>query len=346
MLSIRRTTKALLRPFYRRFVKPLYAPTPEGEGHGAAAAPPSWVGELYQRWSEQQRSIGEVEASLAGVARSLQAVQAAVAALGQQRATAFDAVYLGQERLMTGHPCHPFMILDAQDPLVTPRVILRCYEPGTSAVLRRLVRPGMTVVEAGANQGYHTLTMASLVIPGGGRVITFEANPRAFAVLQDNLLALGLRAHVTAFCKATYHQNTRLTFHLARSTAGSTLVYDQGFGTLEVEAVRAGDVLKELKARPDFVRIDVEGAEGQTLDGMWEYLESGPDLRVVFEFCPPLLRMSKYHSVEVFLGRLQSLGLKFWRIGDDGSLTPSDARQLLEIYDTSYGDIVAARELP
>ena len=343
MLSITRTTKAILRPFYRRFIKPVYQRAARAEIERAA---PSWAGELCQRWSEQQRSLGDVGAALADLARQVQALQATVAALGPQRATAFDAVYLGQERLMSGHPCHPFMILDAQDPLVTPRVILKCYEPGTSAALRRLVKPGMTVVEAGANQGYHTLTMASLVIPGGGRVITFEANPRAFAVLQDNLLALGLRAHVTAFCKATYHQNTKLTFHLARSTAGSTLVYDQGFGTVEVEGVRVGDVLQELQARPDFVRIDVEGAEGQTLDGMWEYLESSPHLKILFEFCPPLLRLSKYHSVEVFLGRLQSLGLKFWRIGEDGSLTPSDARQLLALYDDSFGDVVAARDLP
>jgi FkbM family methyltransferase len=338
MLSLKRTTRAILRPFYRRFIKPLYAPA------GPAEAAPACLGELRQRTWEQQCALGEVQRALAALAQSLQGLHAAVAALTPR--PAFDAVYLGQERLLTGHPCFPFMILDAQDPLVTPRIILKCYEPGTSAVLRRLVRPGMTVVEAGANQGYHTLTLAHCVIPGGGRVITFEANPRAFAVLQDNLLALGLRDHVTAFCKATYHENTRLTFHLARSTAGSTLVYDQGFGTVEVEGVRAGDVLRDLNARPDFVRLDVEGAEGQTLDGMWEYLESNPKILILFEFCPPLLRASKYHTVEGLLDRLQGLGLRFWRIGDDGSLTLSTAKELLRMYGASYGDVLAARELP
>jgi FkbM family methyltransferase len=337
MLSLKRTTKAILRPFYRRFIKPLY----ESAGAGQA---PAVLAELRQRCAEQQRALGEVQGALAALARSLQSLQSAVAALAPR--PSFDAVYLGQERLLAAHPCYPFMILDAQDPLVTPRVVLKCYEPGTYAVLRRLVRPGMTVLEAGANQGYHTLTLAQCVIPAGGRVITFEANPRAFAVLQDNLLALGLRAHVTALCKATYDENTRLTFHLARSTAGSSLVCDQGFGTVEVEAVRAGDVLKELGARPDFVRIDVEGAERQTLEGMWEHLESNPRILLLFEFCPPLLRQSKTPDVEAFLRRLQGLGLKFWRVGDDGSLTPSGVQELLRIYDISYGDVLAARALP
>src|SRR4051812_37824318 len=134
MLSLTRTTRAIFRPLYRRLMKRLYAP--------AEAA----LGELRQRAAEQQRALDEFQGALAAVGQSLRGLQAAVAALAPR--PAFDAVYLGQERLLGPHPCFPFMILDAQDPLVTPRVILRCYEPGTYAVLRRLVRPGMTVVEA------------------------------------------------------------------------------------------------------------------------------------------------------------------------------------------------------
>jgi FkbM family methyltransferase len=293
---------------------------------------------MHRRMAEQQQM-------LAGLAGSVEALRAAVAELGRPR-PAIEAVYLGQERLLATHPCFPFMILDTQDLLITPRAVLQCYEPGTLAVLRRLVQPGMTVVEGGANQGYHTLTLAHQVIPGGGRVITFEARPRAYAILQDNLFALGLRSHVQAFGKAAYHENTRLTFHRASSPAGSSRVYDQGGGAIEVEAVRIGDVLAERGVRPDFVRLDVEGAEPQTLDGMWDYLETNPRIVILFEYCPPILRRGTYRSPELFLARLQGLGLKFWRVGDDGSLTPAGAEELLERYQDSYADIVAARALP
>ena len=79
---------------------------------------------------------------------------------------------------------------------------------------------------------------------------------------------------------------------------------------------------------------------------MWEHLEANPRILILFEFCPPLLRLSKYRGPGGLLARLRGLGLKFWRVGWDGSLTPSEPPQLLELYDATYADVLAARELP
>src|SRR4051794_18040117 len=50
------------------------------------------------------------------------------------------------------------------------------YEPAVSAVLERYVRPGMAVVDIGANVGYLTMLLASLV-GSSGIVIAIEPNP-------------------------------------------------------------------------------------------------------------------------------------------------------------------------
>jgi FkbM family methyltransferase len=60
------------------------------------------------------------------------------------------------------------------------------FEPSTTALIARLVKPRMTVLDIGANIGYHTLCMAKLVGPHG-QVFAFEPVPWAAEKLQRNL---------------------------------------------------------------------------------------------------------------------------------------------------------------
>src|SRR5437762_1103185 len=71
------------------------------------------------------------------------------------------------------------------------------YEPETQQALRKLIRPGMTVFDVGANSGYFTLLMADRVGPAG-RVYSFEPHPANFELLLSNIQANSL-AHVHAF---------------------------------------------------------------------------------------------------------------------------------------------------
>src|SRR5262249_14030408 len=98
------------------------------------------------------------------------------------------AIAWGPDRVLARHPLVPFMLVDPADRIVGPRVVLGNYEPGVHRALRQLVKPGMTVLQAGCHQGYHTLTMAHLAHPGG-RVLALEPHPGSFAVLVQNLAA-------------------------------------------------------------------------------------------------------------------------------------------------------------
>lgn len=61
-----------------------------------------------------------------------------------------------------------------------------CFEPMTTAVINEQVKPGMTVLDIGANIGCHTLRLAKLV-GEAGKVITFEPMSWAFAKLKTNI---------------------------------------------------------------------------------------------------------------------------------------------------------------
>src|SRR5262249_13205461 len=60
------------------------------------------------------------------------------------------------------------------------------YEPQETALVRSILRPGMSFVDVGANWGYFTLLAAHLV-GKGGRVISLEPDPRLFPILQRNV---------------------------------------------------------------------------------------------------------------------------------------------------------------
>jgi FkbM family methyltransferase len=240
----------------------------------------------------------------------------------------------------------PFMLLDAKDIVVTPQVALGLYEPGIVAALRKLVRPGQVVLEGGANQGFHTLTLAALVHPNRGRVLSFEPDSRAYAFLQMNVAANGLGHTVKTFPCAVHRQSGPVAFYATEgSSAGSNLFALGASEKTTIEAVRVGDVLREEGLRPDLVRLDVEGAEPLALEGMWEHLESTPHIKVLFEFFPRLIEHGG-QSPEGFLQRLGAIGMHFWKVEDDGALVPTAVAEMLRPTVSGWADYVAARSLP
>ena len=60
------------------------------------------------------------------------------------------------------------------------------YEPEVSSVVRRVLRPGQTFVDIGANIGWFSLLAASLVGPAG-KVVAVEPNPWNVALLGQSV---------------------------------------------------------------------------------------------------------------------------------------------------------------
>ncbi|WP_233247757.1 FkbM family methyltransferase [Caulobacter endophyticus] len=75
------------------------------------------------------------------------------------------------------------LFVDGLDYGLGPHLLLDGYwEMWTTEAIARAVKPGMTVVDVGANLGYFTLLMADLV-GAGGRVHAFEPNPQIATLL-------------------------------------------------------------------------------------------------------------------------------------------------------------------
>lgn len=152
------------------------------------------------------------------------------------------------------------------------------FEPNEFFFLGQILKPGMTMLDVGANEGLYTLFSASRV-GATGRVVAFEPSSRERRKLQRNLArnqlvnvtvvptALGSREGTAALQIAS-------GVHSGHNTLG-TLVYDDApaVGVEHVPVERLDSVMDRLGlGRVDIIKIDVEGSEVSVLDGARETL--------------------------------------------------------------------------
>lgn len=177
-------------------------------------------------------------------------------------------------QVATGAP----ILLSSRDQAHRHVFFFASYEPEITALFRRVVTPGMTVLDIGANAGYFSLVAGDL----GASVYAFEPNPQVAAMLRRSI-ALGHR-DITVVDAACSDHNGVLPLHLSDegNTAISSLVRDAG-GLSEhnvaVATVRLDDYIADGRITPGLVKIDAERHEVEVIRGADKMLrESRPDL--------------------------------------------------------------------
>ena len=184
---------------------------------------------------------------------------------------------------------------DLREDIARDVCLVGIYEPQETNLLSRLLRPGMTVVDAGANWGYFTLLSAHFV-GTAGRVLSLEPDPRVFELLRRNL-ALNDLPQVTALAVAAGACRGTLTLDgydpSATNRGVSRVRIDAdpvGLTTFAVASERLDETIAEHRlAAVDLVKIDVEGFEDAVLAGMAAGLRAHTYRRVLVEFHPALL---------------------------------------------------------
>ena len=186
------------------------------------------------------------------------------------------------------------LLVDAADHGHAPHLLLDGFwEWWTTAFLVRNLRPGETVVDAGAGYGYFTLLAADLVGPGG-RVVAYEPHPRLAGLLRRNLALNGFDDRVDVQEKALTAAGSPGFLHLdtpANDPADSRVVPDH-LADASAEGppggIRAVAVtLDELAGRaPDLVKLDIPGAEEAAWAGMQRLLAARPEVRLLLSYDP------------------------------------------------------------
>ncbi len=155
------------------------------------------------------------------------------------------------------------------------------HEPALTEVFHRVVKPGDTVFDVGANLGLHTLTFSKLA----GRVVAFEPNPGLAPNLRKTIAALP-NAELVEVCLS--EADGVVEFHISAwdHMLGSMADWSgQPAKTVSVPARSIDSLIAEgVVPAPQVLKVDVEGAEVLVFRGAAKLL-SGPQAPrfVVFE---------------------------------------------------------------
>lgn len=184
-------------------------------------------------------------------------------------------------------------------------------------VVEQVVRPGDTVVDVGANIGYYTLKLSELV-GKNGRVFAFEPEPENYQLLERNV-ARRKCDNVTLVPKAIASSAGTRKLFLSSFNPGDHRMYDSGDGrqSVEIQTVRLDEYFQNIPGPIDFIKIDVQGAEGGVIESLGDLLENPrtPRLLIMTEFWPfGLLRFGT--DPKAFLEKLASHGFSFQNIDE------------------------------
>lgn len=223
------------------------------------------------------------------------------------------------------------MYIDALDCL---RVSIRgVYEPFETELIKKEIKKGDIVVDIGAHIGYYTLIFAKLV-GEEGKVFAFEPSPENFALLKKNVEINGYK-NVTLVQKAVSNKSGTLKLYLCEGNAGDNRIYDSHDDrrSVDIEAVRLDDYFKNGSGRINYIKMDVQGAEGAAVLGMSHLLESNKALKILTEFWPDGLQKFGTSPGE-YLQLLTNLRFKLFDLNErENILEPVNAiQQLLEKY--------------
>lgn len=180
------------------------------------------------------------------------------------------------------------MFLDSKDSLWLS--FSENYERAETKLVRSEVNKGDIVLDIGANIGFYTLIFAELV-GEEGKVFAFEPDPDNFDLLRKNVRVNSYK-NVVLVQKAASNKTGKLKLYLSEDNKGDHRIYDPHDGRrfIEIESVQLDDYFRNYDSKIDFVKMDIQGAEGLVLQGMANLLEKNKNMTILTEFSPMALK--------------------------------------------------------
>ncbi|WP_428394021.1 FkbM family methyltransferase [Lichenicoccus sp.] len=221
---------------------------------------------------------------------------------------------------------------DVSDPAVGRHIPGGGYEPEIAALFRQILRPGMGVIDIGANMGFFTMLSASLV-GDAGYVLAVEPNARNAGLLECSRQLNGF-AQVQVAQVAAGPATGLLALHSAQSTGTASEVPAGLEAMLSARTVPSLslDCLIPPERRIDFIKVDVDGGEYTALLGCRQTIARDRPL-IVSEFSPGAMPGISCVDGEAYLRWLGGFGYEVSVIEPDGTLTPMQQR---------WADVLAA----
>jgi len=190
-------------------------------------------------------------------------------------------------------------------------IALEAFERPKVSALEHFLRPGMTLVDVGANIGFFSLVAARLVGPTG-RVLAVEPEPANCTRIERNVELNGY-PNVEIAQVALGDRNGEVTLHLATDHGHHSLLDrspDRAGATIAVPLQTLDTLLATHNiGRVDVLKVDVEGLEVEVLRGAAETIRTNPEIVILMD-----VHESLGVSAADVCGLIESYGLATYEV--------------------------------
>lgn len=224
------------------------------------------------------------------------------------------------------------MLLDGENSFYLSHKI---YEPSETELIKREVKKGYIVLDIGANIGYYTLMMAKLV-GKEGKVFAFEPDPSSFEILKKNV-EMNNYENVVYIQKAVYNTTGKTNLYICGYDHRNNSIYDVYDKSIEIESIRLDDYFSNYDGVIDFIKMDVQGAEVNALQGMPLTLQKNKNISMVTEIWPEGLNKART-SIDKYVELLLDNQFKLYNVDKK----PVDMIELLKA-DYPYQNILCIK---
>jgi FkbM family methyltransferase len=206
------------------------------------------------------------------------------------------------------------------------------FEELEYAFVGRFLKPGMVVLDIGANEGYYTV-LASKCVGPRGRVVGFEPSPRERRRLKINLWINGCsNVQIEGIALSSAEGQSDLHVVEGGETGCNSLRPPDVTGktkTMQVAVTTLDQFLcRNTIERIDFIKMDIEGAELSALQGAARLLRTLPRPVLLIEVFEIRTRPWGYSARDIvkFISEADYLLYRLVGDGDLAFIDPGEDR--------------------
>lgn len=242
--------------------------------------------------------------------------------------------YMGDYTILTKLIYGPKIFLDTRDLSMTGHLILDGFwESWITKLFISIVKPGMTVLDLGANCGYYSL-LAAYLVGTQGIVHSFEPNPfhhenflksksiNGYSQLHLHKVALGNNQG-----EITLYSPEKHTASASFNKGQIRTFIDDSITNVTVPMVNLLEYLPGLKA--DVIKMDIEGAEPLIMDSIFEIIQNSPNIKIIMEYNQSSWKIQGF-DCENILNKFLNCGLHLNIIQHDSTLLPITSKELVK----------------
>ncbi len=195
-------------------------------------------------------------------------------------------------------------LIDPNDLIIAPNlVVYRQWEADLSAMMAAYASPDMAFVDVGANFGYFSCLMGSLIgNRGRGRIWAVEPNPNCVTLLRKNISINWSMCPIAVLPNGAGEKAAKLELIVPRNRSANGALKGKTKRSIGADEdvfkvdVKPLDALLPSDLNVDLMKIDVEGHEWSVLAGARKVIERSPNIRIIMEWAPAQMKDAGYDA--------------------------------------------------